>query len=282
MKNIGLILEGGGMRGIYTTGVLDAFIDADLYFPYTIGVSAGACNASSYISKQKGRNKKIYLDYSRDPRYIGYKNLITKKSLFGMDFIFDELPNNLVPFDFDTFNSSESRFMIVATDCKTGKPVYFEKGKDKDILTAMRASSSLPFLSPMVEYEDMLLLDGGISDSIPIHKSIEDGFDKNVIVLTRNRGYKKPPFKHTFLLKKFYRKYPNLIDAVLNRYKIYNESLDYIFKLEKENKAFIICPEKKIDIDRTEKDPVKLKKLYDEGYDETKKCLSRLNDWINK
>ncbi|WP_427339537.1 patatin-like phospholipase family protein [Caloranaerobacter sp. DY30410] len=280
MVQAGLVLEGGGMRGCYTSGVLDFFMEKDLYFPYIIGVSAGACNASSYISRQKGRSIKINLDYAQDDRYISYKNLITKRSLFGMDFIFDEIPNKLIPFDFETFNKAKEKFIIVATDCKTGQPVYFDKDECEDVLKAIKASSSLPFVAPIVEMGGKFLLDGGIADPLPIKKAIEDGNKKNVIVLTRNKGYRKRPFKLKKLLKIMYSEYPGLINAMLNRYKVYNNTLEYIEKLESEKKVFVIRPTKDMKVDRIERDVKKLKELYEMGYEDAKRCYDEMINWI--
>lgn len=279
MNNIGLVLEGGGMRGVYTGGVLDFFLDKNLHFPYVIGVSAGASNAASYISKQIERNKKVTIGFCDDHRYLSYRNLIKYRSIFNMNFLFDEIPNKLVPFDFDTFNASTQKFVIGTTNCITGEPVYFEKNSC-DILTALKASCSLPFLSRTVHYNNFSLLDGGISNPIPIRKSISDGNTKNIIVLTRNDGYRKSPFKMRKLANKIYPKYKGLIEALINRHNLYNTTLDYINELEKENKVFVIRPIKPLKVDRIEKDPDKLTDLYLQGYQDAKKAYSNLKAWI--
>ncbi len=281
MENLGLVLEGGGMRGVYTSGVLDFFMDKKLYFPYVIGVSMGACNAASYVSKQRGRNKKININYVNDKRYLSYRSLLRKKELFGMDFIFEELPKSLEIFDFKTFHKAKEKFIIGVTDCKSGKPMYFEKKQcSDDVLKIIRASSSLPIISSIVEYEDFCLLDGGISDPIPIKKSIEDGNKKNVIILTRNKGYIKKPFKLKFLSKIMYPQYKGLINALINRYKIYNETINYIDKLEKQGKVFVIRPDETLEVNRVERDKNKLINLYDQGYEEAKKCYCKLEKWM--
>lgn len=281
MENLGLVLEGGGMRGVYTSGILDFFMDKNLYFPYVIGVSMGACNAASYISKQKGRNKIININYVNDKRYLSYRRLLLEKELFGMDFIFKEIPNNLEVFDFDTFYNAKEKFVIGATDCNSGKPVYFEKNQCKDqVLKVIRASSSLPLLNSIVNYEDLQLLDGGISDPIPIKKSMQDGNSKNVIILTRNKGYEKKPFKFKHLLKIAYPKHIGLIKAMLNRYKIYNETIKYIEELEKEGKVFVIRPTEKLEVRRVERDKNKLNYLYEQGYEEGKRRYDKLKKWI--
>ncbi|NMM65422.1 patatin family protein [Clostridium sp. P21] len=283
MENLGLVLEGGGMRGVYTAGILDFFMDKDLYFSYVIGVSMGACNAASYVSKQRGRNKIIDINYVNDKRYLSYRRLLLKKELFGMDFIFEEIPNSLEIFDFDTFYNAKERFVIGVTDCNSGKPLYFEKNQCKDnVLKVIRASSSLPLLNSIVNYENLQLLDGGISDPIPIKKSIEDGNSKNVIILTRNRGYIKKPFKLKLLLKFIYPKYKGLINALINRYKIYNETIKYIEKLEKEGKVFVIRPKETLEVRRVERDKKKLTCLYDQGYEEGKRCYDELQNWMFK
>lgn len=280
MKHIGLVLEGGGMRGLYTSGVLDFFMEKDLYFPYVIGVSAGACNAASYLSKQIGRSRNININYANDPRYLSYTNLVKHGSLFGMDFLFDEIPNKLVPFDCETYNKSKQRFIIVTTDCTTGKVVYFDKDNCEDILPILKASSSLPFVSPIVEYKGMKLLDGGIADPIPIRKSIDDGNTKNVVVLTRNKGYRKKPFKLKWLARRVYSKYDKLVEALVNRYKLYNQTLEYIGKLEKEGSIFVIRPSQPLDINRIERNPEKLEGLYKMGYEDAKKLYYKMEKWL--
>lgn len=281
MQGIGLVLEGGGMRGVYTAGVLEFFMENDLYFPYVIGVSAGACNACSYISKQPGRNKKVTIDYIHDPRYLSYRNLFKEKSIFGMDFIFEEIPNSLVPFDFEQFYQSNQKFVIGTTDCHTGKTVYFDKETKEDVLKLIRASSSIPLVSKPVKINEYTLLDGGVSDPIPLKKSIEDGNDKNVIILTQNGDYRKKQSKVQWLMKKFYPKYHSLVDVMNNRHQIYNDTLTFIEQLERENKVFVIRPSEKFKVSRIEKKQPRLEKLYNMGYNDAKSLHKTLNDWMN-
>lgn len=283
MKEIGLVLEGGGMRGVYTAGVLDFFMEKDLYFPYVIGVSAGACNAASYISKQTGRSKKINIKYIKNPKYLSIRNLILEKSIFGIKFVYDELPNRLEPFDYKTFQDSQQKFVIGTTDCITGEAVYFEKNNCREnILQVIRASSSLPLLAPMVKIKDKVLLDGGLADSIPVKKAMEDGYLKNIIILTRNKEYRKEPTKLTGLIKFKYKKYPKLIDTIFNRYKVYNKTLDYIISLEEKEQVFVIRPSSDLKVDRLEKNPDKLAALYQLGYEDAKKNYNKIVDWIQK
>jgi len=283
VESIGLVLEGGGLRGIYTSGVLDYFMEKDLYFPYVIGVSMGACNGASYISRQKGRNKRISINYINDPRYLSYRNLIRRKGLFSKDFVYDEIPNRLEIFDIKTFHEAKEKFIIGTTNCDNGKPVYFEKADCRDsILDIIRASSSLPFLAPIVRHKGLNLLDGGVIDPVPIKKSIKDGNNKNVIILTRNKGYIKDPFKMKFLAKTIYPKYKGLVEAMVNRYRIYNETIKYIEELEKDGKVFIIRPNQVLEVKRIEKNKNKLLNLYNQGYEEAKQCYDKLKEWISQ
>ncbi|MGG4489786.1 patatin-like phospholipase family protein [Metabacillus idriensis] len=280
MVSSGLVLEGGGMRGVYTAGVLEYFMEKDLYFPYIIGVSAGACMGASYVSGQKGRNKTVNINYANHKSYLSLSNYIRHKQLFGMDFIFDEIPNKLVPFHFDAFLKSDQTFLVGTTDCKTGEPVYYNKNDiGKDILTILRASSSLPFIAPMIDYEGRKLLDGGIVDSIPIRKSQSDGNVRNVVILTRNAGYRKKKSTMEWMVRRSFRTYPLLADAMLNRYEQYNQTLDYIEEQEKLGNVFVIRPSKKLEVDRIERNPVKLERLYEQGLLDAEACFEALRKW---
>ena len=282
MINTGLIIEGGGMRGIYTAGVLDFFMEKDLYFDDCYAVSAGACHAASYYSKQIGRSLKVTLDYIHDKRYCSVNSLIKTGDLFGVEMLYNRIPNELVLYDYDTFNKFGGNFHSVVTNCNTGKPEYIKiKDMEKDIV-AVRASSSLPLLSRIVEINGQQYLDGGISDSIPIKKSIEDGHKKNIVILTRDKTYRKTKssFSHIFKIK--YKKYPNLVKAIENRYKMYNDTLDFIEDKRKSGEVFVIQPKEPVNISRVEKDKTKLKALYDEGYNDAKECYEELIKFINE
>lgn len=282
MQDVALVLEGGGMRGLYTAGVLDYFMAEDFYLPYVIGVSAGACHASSYFSKQPKRSKRVNIDYVNDSRYLSYKNLLKGQSLFGMDFMFDTIPRQLEPFDFETFFAYEGRYIVGTTDCQTGEPRYFDRSdcdSNDDILQIVRASSSLPFISPIVEFKDYELLDGGLVDPIPIKKSIADGNQKNIVVLTRPPGYRKTPFKGKWLAKLFYRKHPQVVEALLNRYQVYNQTLEYIKELEAAGDVFLIQPDDSLDVDRIERDQSKLEDLYWQGYETAQEEFDNLMQW---
>lgn len=281
MFNSGLILEGGGMRGVYTAGVLEYFLENELFFPYVIGVSAGACQGSSYVARQPGRNRQVTIDYVKHRDYISYRNLFLKKELFGMDFIFDKLPNELVPFDFDSFNSAAERFLVGTTDCITGEPVYFDKNDiPEDFLKIIRASSTLPFMAPAIEFQGRTLMDGGISDPIPIRKAMTDGVQKNVIVLTKPKGYRKKKSSFSWLPRYVYKDYKGLHKALEIRYKMYNETLDYIEELEDRNEIVVIRPSQDLKVGRVERNPDKLTRLYEVGYEDAKHSFESLKDWL--
>ena len=282
MIEAGLVVEGGGMRGVYTAGVLDYFMEKNLYFDDCYGVSAGACHISSYVSKQIGRSMKVTLDYINDKRYCSVNSLIKTGDMFGVEMLYDLIPNKLELYDYDTFNKFKGNFYSVVTNCKTGKAEYMKiKDMKKDII-AVRASSSLPLLSRIVEINGKEYLDGGITDSIPIKKSIKDGHKKNVVILTRDKTYRKskPKFLSFFKLK--YKKYPNLVKAIENRYKMYNETLDFIEEEKAKNKVFIIQPKLPVKISRIEKDKDKLKELYDQGYEDAKELYEDLMKFLEE
>ncbi|RJS59448.1 patatin family protein [Bacillus sp. PK3_68] len=279
----GLVLEGGGMRGVYTAGVLDFFLENKIEFPYVIGVSAGACNAASYISKQWGRNKRVNIGFIRDPKYISLRNYFRKGELFGMDYVFDIIPNQIVPFDYDEFNRSETEFVIGTTDCHTGEPVYFSRKEYKEeLLMPIRASSSLPFAAPIVSFQGYELLDGGMSDPIPVRKAEEDGCSRNVIILTQHEGYMKKPSRLNFMIRRKYAAYPGVVRTLEERWRHYNRTVEYIDQLQKENKAFVIRPTQPLEVGRIERNPRKLTKLYDLGWQNAADIFNELTDWLGE
>ena len=272
---IGLVLEGGGMRGIYTIGVLDCLMDENVRADYVIGVSAGACNGSSYVSNQKGRAFLTNTKYITDSRYLGMKNYLTTKSLFGMDFLFDEIPNKLIPFDYDAFFKSPCEFVIGVTDVITGRAKYFNKSHVEPTNTVLRASSSLPVFAPIVEYQGNKYLDGGVADSIPVKKALEDGCDKVIVVLTRERGFVKKPEKFRSVYKRMYKKFPKFIEALDKRHIQYNETLALLEQLEQEGKALVIAPRAPLPVSRFEKNPEQLTAVWQIGYDDMKKQIRK-------
>ena len=285
MKNkyLGLVLEGGGMRGAYTSGVLAAFMDENIKFPYVIGVSAGANNGASFISEQRDRNKKVFVDYVNHKDYSGFKHWIMKNSYFNMDFLFDTLPNKLVPFDYEIFLNSPTIFKVCVTESETGQPVYFEKSEAKgmDFMNKiLRASSSLPVISQPVEINGKLYFDGGISDSIPLDKSIEDGNKYNVVILTRNKDYRKEEQLLGLYSKHCLKKHPKVLHAIETRHIKYNITLEKVEDLEKEGFVYVFRPIDEIVVDRLEKDTNRLNELYNQGYSETKAKMEEFKRWL--
>lgn len=265
-RSSGLILEGGGMRGVFTCGVLDNFMDRGIRFPYTIGVSAGACNGLSYMSGQRGRGKFSNIDLLEKYRYIGIKQLLTKGNIMDFDLLFHTFPEKIIPYDYARYAQIEERYEMVTTSCLTGRACYYEEKRDPvRIIDIVKASSSLPFVCPIAYVDGEPMLDGGIADSIPILRAKELGYDNNVVVLTRNKGYRKPD-KPTSIPPFFYRKYPALKEAIRHRNSLYNEQISLVERLESEGKLLVIRPEKPIEVDRMERDTRKLLDLYEEGY----------------
>ena len=278
----GLILEGGGMRGVYTAGVLEFFLENGLFPDYVIGVSAGACNAASYLSRQAGRNRQVTIGYVQHPDYISLKNLFKKRELFGMDLIFDQIPKSLVPFDFTQFSLATEEFVIGTTDCVTGKPVYFDKTvPNEDILSIIRASSSLPFMAKPIQYGGKLLMDGGISDPIPIRKALVDQVERPIIVLTQKKGYRKSKSSFGKLTSYFYRDFKGMAKILETRHLMYNETLDFIEKMEAEEKVIVIRPTTTFNIGRTERNPEKLTLLYNQGYQDAASMDGQVKEWLH-
>jgi predicted patatin/cPLA2 family phospholipase len=263
----GLVLEGGGMRGLYTTGVLDRLMDEQITFDYVIGVSAGACNAVSYLSGQRGRSYRINTRYIGDKRYAGLENLIKTRSVFGMDFLFDTIPNELDPFDYEAFFASPCEFFCVATDVETGRPAYFGRQDIRRGGTAvLRASSSIPCFSPVVEYNRRFYLDGGASDPIPVRRAFSDGCDRVVALLTRPRDYRKRSEPLRALYRRLYRDHPAMVGLLDRRHLLYNRTLDDIAALEREGRVLVIAPEKALEVGRFEKNPARLRAAAWQGY----------------
>lgn len=263
----GLILEGGGMRGVFTCGVLDNLMDRGIRFPYTIGVSAGACNGLSYISGQRGRAKYSTIDLMAEHHYISYRYLFTKRNIMDFDLLFHTFPEQIIPYDYDALAQSEQRFEMVTTSCVTGQARYYEEKNDpKRVIDIVKASSSLPFVCPISYVDGEPMLDGGIADSIPLLRARALGYDKNIVVLTRNKGYRKPDKPGT-VLPFFYRKYPAVKEAIRRRNALYNEQVSLVEELEAKGELIVLRPERPIEVDRMEKDIKKLTALYDEGYE---------------
>lgn len=265
-RKTALVLEGGGMRGVFTSGVLDAFMKHDLTFPYVVAVSAGACNGMSYVSHQPRRARISNIDYLARYKYIGLRHLVTQGCIFDRELLYDKFPNQYLPFDFDTFFSSPMTFEMVTTNCLTGQPMYLSERHDRQrALDIVRASSSLPYVSKIVDVDGIPMLDGGIVDSIPLQHAIDMGHPTNVLVLTRNRGYRDTG-KDLKIPRFIYRKYPRLRVVLSRRLAAYNAQLEYVERMEDEGRVICIRPERPMEVDRIEKDIAKLERLYEEGF----------------
>lgn len=269
----GLVLEGGGMRGIYTSGVLDALTDAQVFPSYVIGVSAGATNSVSYVSGQRGRSCRINLDYLDDKRYMGLNNLILHKSMFNMDFLFGDITLELDPFDFDAFLASPMEYVVGTTDAQTGRPAYFDKSHLNHDTTVLRASASIPMFSPIVEYRGGEYLDGGTTDPIPFDKALADGCEKIIVVLTRHREYVKSPESFKKAYHFLMRKHPEMVRALDERHIVYAREREKLFALEKEGRAIVIAPKTPLALSRFEKNREKLQAAYKQGMDECKEMI---------
>ncbi len=277
----GLILEGGGMRGVYTGGVLEKLLEEQLFVDYIIGVSAGACNASSYVSRQSGRNRDVTIGYVQHPDYISVKNLLLKRELFGMNLIFDEIPNRLVPFDYMNFNNATEEFVVGTTDCMTGEAVYYQKHEHaEDILSIVRASSSIPLMARPVEYEGRLLMDGGLADPLPIRKALTDNVTRPVIILTKEKGYRKKKNSFARLMPAFYRQFPGIIKSLEDWTIRYNKTMDVIEKMEAEGYLLVIRPSKFIKVSGMERDIDKLTDLYDLGYQDAEEMMDTISRFV--
>lgn len=261
-----LVLEGGGMRGVFTCGVLDCFMDHQIRFPYTIGVSAGACNGLSYISRQRGRAKYSNIDLLDKYNYIGLRHLLRKRNIMDFDLLFTEFPEHILPYDYDAYFSSPERYEMVTTNCLTGEANYFEEKSDKKrLIDIVRASSSLPFVCPITYVDEIPMLDGGIVDSIPLQRAMDEGYASYVVVLTRNKGYRKET-KDIRVPSFIYRKYPRIREALNNRSLCYNKQLEMVEALEKEGRVQVIRPLEPVTVDRIERNVNKLTTFYEEGY----------------
>lgn len=282
MYQAGLVLEGGGMKGIYTAGVLDFFLEKGIDFSRVYGVSAGACHMCSYLSKQKGRARDIGLDYLHTADYCGMKSLLTTGDLFNAKFCYELIPDYLNPYDFETFNKYEGKAYAVVTNIITGRPEYLRLRDMKKDIIAVQASASLPLVSKNVKIGKGLYLDGGISDAIPIRKSVLDGNQKNVVVMTKEEGYRRKPSSSATLglIKMRYLKYPKVYELMLERHIAYNQTLDYLEKAVSDGTAFVIKPSKKSEVGRIEKDEEKLKVLYQQGYDDAASQYEELMNYL--
>ena len=267
VRKSGLVLEGGGMRGVFTSGVLDAFMKHEVYFSYVVAVSAGACNGLSYISRQPRRARISNIDMLVEYDYISLRHLVSQGSIFDPDLLYRRFPDELVPYDYDAYFANPATFEMVATNCLTGRPEYLtERSGDRArLIDIVKASSSLPYVCKTVNVDGTPMLDGGIVDSIPVRRAMERGHANNVVVLTRPSGFRLSEKKNK-LPPLAYRRYPRLRTALSRRNKVYNDQLEMVDELELAGTITCIRPTGRINVDRMERNPAKLIPLYDEGY----------------
>ncbi len=277
---IGLVLEGGAMRGMFTTGVLDTFLDNNIIVDGVIGVSAGALFGVNYVSKQKGRALRYNKRFNGDKDYMGIKPLLKEGNIVSTQYAYDEVPTKLDPFDDKAYMESGIPFYAVVTNIKTGKPEYMLIQSVFRQMDTLRASGSMPFVSKPVEINKQYYLDGGISDSIPFVWMKKQGYDKLIVILTRDMSYRKEPMSKS-LINLFYHKYPNLAKQMIERHKVYNESVELLSQWEKEGKAFVIRPSSPIEIGRIESDPDKLEEVYQLGVKDALNDLTSIKEYIS-
>ncbi len=283
MTKVGLVLEGGAMRGLYTAGVLDTFLDNNINIDVIIGVSAGALFGANYYSKQRGRALRYNKKYCKDRRYISIHSLITTGNIINKEFAFYKVTNELDPFDDEQFVKTNKDFYAVITNVETGLAEYINiKNSTIENLEVLRATSAMPIVSKMVEIRGQKYLDGALADSIPVEKALDFGYDKIIVVLTRPLEYRKKPFSklESKFIKLKYRKYPKLIDVILSRYSNYNNSLEKIIDLENKKEIFVIRPSCNLNISRLEKDENKLQEVYDLGINDAKKQIKELKKFL--
>lgn len=275
----GLVLEGGGMRGLYTAGILDAFMEHEIYFDGVIGVSAGAIHGCSFVSRQKGRGIRYYKKYCKDPRFMSFRSLITTGDFVGADFCYNELPNKLDLYDYDAFNKSETKFYVTCTDLETGEAVHKHITDMRGEVDFMRASASLPHFSKIVEIDGKKYLDGAVADSVPVEAFQKMGYERNVVILTREDGYVKKA-EMPWLAKLAYGKYPKFAKALQNRHEMYNNTLARIKELEKAGDTLVIRPSAPLNIGRLENDPGKIQEIYDIGYLDGMKMMDEVKTFL--
>lgn len=277
----GLVLEGGAMRGMYTAGVLDVLMENDIKVDGTIGVSAGACFGCNYKSRQIGRSIRYNLKYCKDPRYVSIRSLLFSGDIYNAKFCYEEIPVHLDPFDVDTYQKNSTEFYVVATDVNTGKAVYqrLDKG-DGDDIQWIRASASMPLVSRIVKIGEQELLDGGIADSIPFEWFIQNGYERNIVVLTQPKGYVKSKNSLMPLVRWRMKKYPKMIEAMAKRHIEYNECLKQLEQREQEGNTLVIRPSEPLGIKRTEKNPEKLKAVYELGRKDAEAMLGKIRNFL--
>lgn len=277
----GLVLEGGAMRGIYTAGVLDVFMEHGIHFDGVIGVSAGALHGSSFVSNQKGRSIRYYKKYRNDKHFMSFWNLLHTGEIVGEKFCYHEIPERLDPFDYEAFAKSDTDFYVTCTNLETGKAEYVKISDMMGQIDAVRASASMPYVSKIVNYDGKKLLDGGCADSIPVKQFQKMGYEKNVVVLTREDGYEKTA-ENIRMAELRYRRYPRFSEALKKRHLVYNQTLKEIREMEKNGVVFVIRPSEKLTIGRMERDLNEIQKVYELGKADAERRLEKLEMWLKE
>lgn len=279
----GLILEGGAMRGLFTAGVLDVFMENGLRFDGAIGVSAGAVFGCNYKSHQPGRTLRYNLRFCRDWRYCSVRSLLLTGDLFGAEFCYRTLPLELDKLDYEAYAADSMPFYVVCVDAATGEAVYQRCDQADGVYRDWyRASASMPLVSRPVEIEGRKYLDGGVADSVPIRYFESIGYGRNVVILTQPEGFVKKPSKGLPVMKRLLRQYPNMVAALEKRHEVYNETTAYIARREKDGAALVIRPEKSLDVGRVEHDPARLQAAYDEGRKAGEKHLQSVISFLKQ
>ena len=278
-----LSMEGGAMRGMFTCGVIDVLMENGITFDAAAGISAGAAFGCNYKSRQIGRPIRYNKRYGSDPRYMSFRSLLKTGDLYNADFCYRELPDVLDPFDRKAFRDNPMAFYIGATDVKTGQSVYHlcSDGEERDILW-MRASASMPLVSRPVDVDGYLLLDGGITDPVPLDHMQSLGFDRHVVILTQPKGYRKSPTRGLMLMQWMLRRYPAVAEAMDERHAVYNRQMDEIDRQEAEGSIFVIRPPQPLGIHRTEKRPEELERVYQTGRREAEARLQAMKEFLEK
>lgn len=281
---LGVIAEGGASRTAYSAGVMDALLEQNIMADYFIGASAGIAFGVSYCSHQKGRNLSLIEDYMCTPEYSGVRHLLNMKnrSFYNLDYVYGKVPQELLPFDFEAFSEFEGKCVSVITDLETGRAEYPDVPRDDRDFTYLRASCALPLLFPPIEINGSLYMDGGISDSIPFRRAIEEGCDKIIVILTRERGYVKTDESMQRLILNRFRRYPEFCETFASRTERYNQSIAELEELRRSGKAFVFYPKRELLVNRTENDVKKLRRLYDHGYRHAMWAKDSLERYLNK
>lgn len=267
---LGLALEGGANRTIFSSGVCDGLLDLGIMADHVTGVSAGIAYGVSYISGQRGRNLQILQAYVNDDRYMGSSHMLNplNNCYFNLDFVYDEIPNKLIPFDYDAFAAYSGVAEAVVTDVRTGQAAYLSLPKRDEKFMALRATCAMPMLFPIIEAEGIPCMDGGVTDPIPFQRVIDAGCDKVIVVATRERSYEKKQEKLLSAAGRLYRKYPKFVDALKHRAEVYNRQREELFRLEKQGDVFVFLPYNTVGFSRTEKDLEKIRALWQSGVDQ--------------